>query len=106
MHRVLGKLLDAKEMRRWLTNKSRTNDQWKTPCLLAVLLISCSKRLLDYSIMAYVTGLGVYLGSLWKTQLDKSTEGNNDSRNIFITYMVSVVLGLVYHLIEIGRAHV
>jgi hypothetical protein len=98
MHRVLGKLLDAEDVERWLKNELKSNDEWKTPCLPAVLLISCSKQLLDYAILAYVTGLGVYLGFLWHTQLD-THQDNNDSRNIFIVYVVSVFLCCVYHLI-------
>lgn len=96
MHRALGKLLRAEEVKKWMTNTSKSNDEWKTPCLLAVLLISCSKQLLDYSLIAYVTGLGVYLGFLWQTQLDKGTGDNNDSRNVFIVYVISVALCLGY----------
>jgi hypothetical protein len=56
-------------------------------------MMSLSKRLLNFALIAYVIGLGVYLGSLWQTQPDTAA-GHNDSRNISIVFLISVPLGL------------
>jgi len=55
--------------------------------------MSLSKRLLNFALIAYVIGLGVYLGSLWQNQLDTAA-GHNDSRNISIVFLISISLGL------------
>jgi hypothetical protein len=93
-HRVFCKLIGKGKVIDWIrTSKCRT--YFKPPCPFAVLLISCSKNLLDYALIAYVIGLGVYLGSLWQNQLDTAA-GHNDSRNIFLVFLISVPLCYLY----------
>jgi hypothetical protein len=73
---------------------SRTNDLLKeegssntTPRLSAVLLFSISRAFFDYALVAYIIGLGTYLGFVWQYSLDVQA-GPFDSRNIFIVFMV------------------
>jgi hypothetical protein len=89
LHIVLGKLKKHK-VRKWMTDSSRLKGNRRLPCVLAVLMISCPKQLIRYALPAYMVGLGVYLGSLWHYQLDTEA-GYNDSRNIFIVFLVSTL---------------
>jgi hypothetical protein len=57
------------------------------PRLPLVLLLCAPKTFLDYAIVAYVLGLGVYLGFVWQNSLDVDA-GHNDSRNIFIVFLI------------------
>lgn len=74
---------------------SRTNDLLRKegsssntiPRLSAVLLFSISRAFFDYALVAYIIGLGTYLGFVWQNHLDVQA-GYFDSRNIFIVFMV------------------
>jgi hypothetical protein len=72
---------------------SRTNDLLRKegssntiPRLSAVLLFSISRAFFDYALVAYIIGLGTYLGFVWQNHLDVQA-GHFDSRNIFIVFM-------------------
>jgi hypothetical protein len=92
-HREFSKLIGKTgKVREWI-RFSKCKGRCIFPCHLAVLMMSLSKQLLNFALIAYVIGLGVYLGSLWQNQLDTAA-GHNDSRNIFIVFLISVSLGL------------
>ncbi|KAH8897667.1 hypothetical protein GQ53DRAFT_742618, partial [Thozetella sp. PMI_491] len=59
------------------------------PDVCAVLIISAPKVMLHYSLLAYTTGLGIYLGFVWKHQLVEEAVGG-DNQNIFIFFVASV----------------
>lgn len=63
----------------------------------SVLTISAPRLLLSASLYSFLAGLGVYVAFVWQRRLDPSA-GFNDSRNIFITYMVSLgVCQIIYN---------
>jgi hypothetical protein len=68
-----------------------------TPKLGVVLLLSGAKMFFDTSLMLYIVGLGVYLGSVWQKAVDKSA-GQTESRNIFILFVVFA--GLYFFLYQ------
>jgi hypothetical protein len=94
LRRALSRLKKC-DIKIWMTDSLRSKDNCELPCVLAVIMISCPKQLLRYALPAYIIGLGVYLGSLWHYQLDTAV-GHNDSRNIFIVFLVSVPFCYLY----------
>jgi FtsH-binding integral membrane protein len=91
-HREFSKLIGKTgKVKEWIRSP-KCKGRCIFPCHLAVLMMSLSKRLLNFALIAYVIGLGVYLGSLWQNQLDTAA-GHNDSRNILIVFLISVPIG-------------
>jgi hypothetical protein len=78
-----------------MTDSLKSTGTYRFPCVLAVLMISCPKQLLRYALPAYIVGLGVYLGSLWCYPPDTAA-GRNDSRNIFIVFLISTLFCYLY----------
>jgi hypothetical protein len=60
------------------------------PGVTAVISVSAPAFLLSASLNSFVTGLGIYLAIVWRRSLDDPS-GPNDSRNIFIMYVVAVI---------------
>jgi hypothetical protein len=71
--------------------QKRKQGPFHVPDFWAVLLISGPRILLHHSLRAYVTGLGVYLGFVWRDNLDTDTSPD-DTRNIFIFFIISLVV--------------
>lgn len=69
------------------------------PSAASVLTISAPNMLLSASLNAFLIGLGVYLGFVSTRNLDASA-GPHDSRDIFITYVVS--LGICYGIYSLS----
>jgi hypothetical protein len=90
-YREFSKLIGKKDKVRGWIRLSECKPLSNFPCQYAVLMMSLSKRLLLIALIAYVIGLGVYLGSLRQNQLDTAA-GHNDSRNIFIVFLITVPL--------------
>lgn len=68
----------------------------------SVLTISAPQLLLSASLYSFLAGLGVYVSFVWRRRLDPSA-GFNDSRNIFITYMVSLaVCEIIYSISSVA----
>lgn len=65
----------------------------------SVLTISAPQLLLSASLYSFLVGLGVYVSFVWRRQLDPNA-GFNDSRNIFITYIVSIAICQVIYSIS------
>jgi hypothetical protein len=81
-------------------SKMREGDsKLNIPRLSVVLLLCASKTFLNYAIVAYVLGLGVYLGFVWQNSLDADA-GRDDSRNIFIVFLIFTCFCLcIIHLV-------
>ena len=62
-----------------------------TPSVTAVITISAPQILLSSSLMSLLLGVGVYFGFVWTRNLDTEA-GFHDSRNIEITYIITVVV--------------
>ena len=67
-----------------------------TPSAACVITISAPQMLLSSSLAMLLIALAIYFGFTWTRKLDTNA-GLNDSRNIFITYIVGLTIaGLVY----------
>ncbi|KAL4959998.1 uncharacterized protein BDV14DRAFT_211945 [Aspergillus stella-maris] len=64
--------------------------QVQLPSIAAVLTISAPVFLLSTAVYAFLSGLGVYLGFVWKSNLGSSSQGDNLA--IFITYIVALMV--------------
>ena len=103
--RTMGRLLYPKQVRSWIRGAADSvaqevllRHEWATiqyflPSAASVVNISAPTILLSASLNSFLIGLGVYLGFVWQRNLDVNA-GTNDSRDVFITYTVS--LGVSY----------
>ncbi|MCJ1470044.1 hypothetical protein MMC07_008689 [Pseudocyphellaria aurata] len=118
-HRTMGRLLLPVQVRGWIrgtkdrepeavTNlgegKQRSTSETRQICQpfmphpSSVITISAPQLLLSASLYSFLIGLGVYVSFVWRRQLDPNA-GFNDSRNIFITYIISIaVCQIIYSL--------
>lgn len=71
------------------------------PSAAAVLNMSAPNMLLSFSLNAFLIGLGVYLGYVWTRNLDELA-GAKGSRDVFITYVVGLVV--CYCIYALSRA--
>lgn len=71
------------------------------PGVASVITMSAPQMLLSASLLALLLALGVYLGFVWTRDLDTAA-GLYDSRNVFIMYIVGlVVCVLVYSISQL-----
>ncbi|MCJ1470696.1 hypothetical protein MMC07_009343, partial [Pseudocyphellaria aurata] len=111
-HRTMGRLLLPDQVRGWIRGTkfvergAVTSTGIPTPaecfqsCLphpTSVLVMSAPQLLLTCSLGSFVIGLGVYLGFVWQRKLDASA-GFNDSKNIFITYIISTAVCVIFYI--------
>jgi hypothetical protein len=59
----------------------------------AAILMSSPSMMINYALLAFLTGIGVYLGFVWKKDLD-TLANSLESRNVFICFLIS--LGFCY----------
>jgi hypothetical protein len=110
-YRVLGRFLQANQIKAWIRNNKYVtkpeemlrsaivDDSIRSPkgilgllpSAASVLTISAPNMLLSASLNSFLIGLGVYVGFIWTRNLDESA-GANDSRAVFITYVVSLTV--------------
>lgn len=88
--RFLGNLLverpdDTWAWKGWFQCGEKTDKP--KPRLDVIFLLSATKMFLDWSLITYVIGLGIYLGKIWISQRGADT-GTRDSLNIFIVFLV------------------
>lgn len=83
---VIGTYLHEKDFTTWISTRCS-----RTPSFSSVLIISSSKVLLDFALITYIVGLGIYLGFVWKVNLDVHTN-QDDSRNIFIVFLICFIV--------------
>jgi len=67
------------------------------PAITSVIAMSVPSMLLASSLISLLLGFGVYLGFLWRRDLD-TAGGFNNSRDVFIFYVVGVVLCFTVYL--------
>ena len=104
LHRTLGRLLLPGQVRDWVRGDNHEKLDVTTilfddltslerklflPCLNSVLTMSAPRLLLSASLYSFLIGLGVYVSFIWQRHLNPEG-GFNDSRNIFITYVISI----------------
>jgi hypothetical protein len=95
-HRILGRHLNCEDVKAWIRNDRLAGygiDQYGEfmPSPAAVLTVSAPNMLLSASLNSFLLGLGTYLAYVWTRHLD-TTASTNDSRAIFITYVVSLTV--------------
>ncbi|EAW25194.1 uncharacterized protein NFIA_106830 [Aspergillus fischeri NRRL 181] len=71
----------VENVRRMLTTRN--------PSVYAVLVMGIPAFMLNLSLGTLLVGLGVYLGFIWTRHLDTQS-GPNDSRNVFVFYIVGI----------------
>ncbi|OBT43869.1 hypothetical protein VE00_05363 [Pseudogymnoascus sp. WSF 3629] len=72
-----------------------------TPSASSVITVSAPQMLLTISLCSLLIGFGIYFGFRWTRSLDQNA-GQNDSRNVFITYITSLVVStLVYSISQL-----
>ncbi|KAF2257733.1 hypothetical protein CC78DRAFT_441196, partial [Lojkania enalia] len=100
----VGCLFSGRQVRAWIRRSDKnifdaidSNDNVSsilrslTPTLSSVLTISAPGVLLSAAILFLLLGFGIYLGCIWTRALDADA-GYRDSRNVFIVYLVVLVL--------------
>lgn len=113
-HRSMGRLLLPGQVRGWIrgeydqepditsTDMTELLKPFK-PSPTSVLTISAPQLLLSSSLYSFLVGLGVYVSFVWRRQLDPDA-GFNDSRNIFVTYVVSIaVCEIIYSVSSVAQ---
>lgn len=70
-----------------------------TPSFTAVVTVSAPQKLFEYALYSLLIALGIYFGLTWTQHLDGETS-TSASRNIFIFYMVILVVGLCIYSIS------
>ncbi|THY43915.1 hypothetical protein D6C90_08436 [Aureobasidium pullulans] len=77
--------------------------KWKTASFNTAFMIKVPSLLLNWSVGAFVLGLGVYLGCVWKPD-EKSSPWRNGSLGVLITYLITTVGGLLlYYVPKAGK---
>ena len=69
--------------------------------LWSAQMLATPTSLINVSLSSFLTGLAVYLGFLWTRSLDTNA-GPNDSRNVFIIFLISVTLCLFAYAMPRG----
>ncbi|THX03462.1 hypothetical protein D6D13_07652 [Aureobasidium pullulans] len=77
--------------------------KWKTASFNAAFMIKVPSLLLNWSVGAFILGLGVYLGCVWRPD-GISDPSRNGSLGILITYLITTVGGiLLYYVPKFGK---
>jgi hypothetical protein len=109
---AVGRLFTGRQIRAWIRRNDVTildvlrSERERpvslrsiiSPSVLSTIVISAPGVLLAASLLFLLLGFGVYLGFVWTRSLDDSA-GRNDSRDVFIVYIV--VLGIFYVLYSV-----
>ena len=106
-HKKLDEVSEIEVLAKSLGKSYRGNSQRKIdwqhfrpflPGVASIIIVSAPELLLSASLNSFLVGLGVYLGFIWTRNLDLLA-GANDSRDVFIVYIVSIALCyIVYSL--------
>ena len=112
LQRTVGALYRAEDVRDWLTRPDEETlkmlehqkdfpsipdmeqARQQTPrsaSLFSALVMSAPSSMINVALGSFLLGLGVYLGFLWTRHLD-TQGGRNDSRDVFIIFIVSTVI--------------
>ncbi|THX96142.1 hypothetical protein D6D03_08897 [Aureobasidium pullulans] len=98
----LGPLSDARQsgletFRKQIEGFAR-ECKWKTASFNTAFMIKVPSLLLNWSVGAFILGLGVYLGCIWKPD-GKSSPWRNGSLGVLITYLITTIGGLSLYYI-------
>ena len=82
-----GLLEDFNHLQEW----QRSSSLW------SAFILQAPFSYMQLSLGSFVLGLGIYLGFVWTRDLDQSA-GPNDSRNIFIVFVLVVVFCIYFYV--------
>ena len=95
LSRNISKCYQAKLVRDWLSaatqhnENAEVNEKNETQASLSgIFILSAPYTMMSYAILAFITGLAIYQGFVWTRTLDTDA-GKDNSRNVFIAYIVS-----------------
>ena len=98
LSREIGKCYHPRLVRDWLSSaiehtSTATNDEEnekdKTQASLSgIFVLSAPYTMMSFAILAFIIGLAIYQGFVWTKTLDTDA-GKDNSRNVFIAYIVS-----------------
>lgn len=112
LQRTVGALYRAEDVRDWLTRPDEETLKMlehqkdlpsipdmeqlrqqapRSASLFSALVMSAPSSMINVALGSFLLGLGVYLGFLWTQHLD-TQGGRNDSRDVFIIFIVSTVI--------------
>ena len=116
----MGRLLYPKQVKEWIRGAANSSMpevlsrpkemiiQYFLPSAASVVTISAPTILFSASLNSFLIGLGVYLGFIWQRNLD-SNAGINDSRDVFITYIIGVGASYAVYslpaLVQVGQGY-
>lgn len=80
-----------------LEDFSHLQDWQRSSSLWSAFILQAPFSYMQLSLGSFVLGLGIYLGFVWIKDLDQSA-GPNDSRNIFIVFIVVVVFCIYFYV--------
>jgi hypothetical protein len=64
----------------------------------AAVLMSSPSIMINFALGSFLTGIGVYLGFVWKHDLD-TMAGSLESRNVFVCFILSLVFCYSFYLL-------
>lgn len=98
-HKMLGRCLHADDIKKWIRGPQHlpasrnTDEDWSSydvqlPSVAAVLTISAPVALLSVAVYAFLVGLGIYQGFVWRYGLGDSSKAGRLA--VFIVFIVSL----------------
>lgn len=102
---IIGRIWCEKDFI-WLREDIKKCDDFPKPHSVVLIIFSLCTWFLKTAVITYVIGLAVYLGFMWRTNLDSGAEyvGN---RNIFIMFLVYAAFCAILYLLfkKIPNSH-
>lgn len=75
-------------------HRALQDDRWMSASLNAAIIIRVPAMLLNWSVGAFLTGIGIYLGFIWRYSLDPP-QSQGSSLAVLVVYSVVTFAGLV-----------
>ncbi|KAH7378404.1 hypothetical protein DE146DRAFT_774457 [Phaeosphaeria sp. MPI-PUGE-AT-0046c] len=105
MHQATSEPRSESEEKSWLEIEKQltqlmSEKRWVHASFNAALVIRIPALLLNWSVGAFLVGLGIYLGSSWVQRLDAS-QPQSSSLGILITYILVTGIGLLLFFVPV-----
>ena len=100
LQRTIGKLYSPQLIKSWLSlpREKGSDTSASRASLAAIFILSAPSTMMKASIFAFLIGLAIYQGFTWTRALDSSA-GHDDSRDVFITFVVGTGACLFFFLL-------
>ena len=80
-----------------LEDFSHLKEWQRSASLWSAFILQAPFTYMKLSLGSFILGLGVYLGFVWTRDLDQ-VAGNNDSRNVFIIFIIVVICCIYFYV--------